>query len=154
VINERTGESGPLGTFQVDNRQTLGTSPWQIRSVCRLSTWKVPNGPLSPVLSFITLSYPVVHSIEESVINERTGESGPLGTFQVDNRQTLLILGEFELVYIKALYGGSEAPPHRRPDSPSFRLYEVETYRQLRRAGMTGYQDGDGEALHFRRRGP
>ncbi|KAJ5250190.1 hypothetical protein N7489_000600 [Penicillium chrysogenum] len=48
------------------------------------------------------------------------------------------ILGEFELVYIKALYGGSEAPPHRRPDSPSFRLYEVAgmSHRETRYLSM------------------
>lgn len=48
------------------------------------------------------------------------------------------ILGEFELIYIKALYGGSEAPPHRRPDSPSFRLYEVAgmSHRETRYLSM------------------
>ncbi|KAG0161231.1 hypothetical protein PDIDSM_8765 [Penicillium digitatum] len=35
------------------------------------------------------------------------------------------VLGEFELIYIKALYDGSENLPHRRADSRSFRLYEV-----------------------------
>ena len=48
------------------------------------------------------------------------------------------VLGEFELVYIKTLYGGSESPPHRRADSRSFRLYEVAgmSHRETRYLSM------------------
>ena len=48
------------------------------------------------------------------------------------------VLGEFELIYIKTLYGGSERPPHRRADSRSFRLYEVAgmSHRETRNLSM------------------
>ncbi|CAI7592641.1 unnamed protein product [Penicillium glandicola] len=50
------------------------------------------------------------------------------------------ILGEFEIIYIKSLYGGidSETPPHRRGDSKSFRLYEVAgmSHRETRYLSM------------------
>lgn len=34
---------------------------------------------------------PFVHSIEESIVKEGVGESAPLSTFQINDRQTLLI---------------------------------------------------------------
>lgn len=48
------------------------------------------------------------------------------------------VLGEFELIYIKTLYGGSETSPHRRDDSRSFRLYEVAgmSHRETRYLSM------------------
>lgn len=48
------------------------------------------------------------------------------------------VLGEFELIYIKTLYGGHERPPHRRADSRSFRLYEVAgmSHRETRYLSM------------------
>ncbi|CAI7674640.1 unnamed protein product [Penicillium discolor] len=52
--------------------------------------------------------------------------------------KTIEVLGEFELIYIKTLYGGSETPPHRRADSRSFRLYEVAgmSHRETRYLSM------------------
>ncbi|KAJ5800150.1 uncharacterized protein N7518_002218 [Penicillium psychrosexuale] len=48
------------------------------------------------------------------------------------------IIGEFELIYIKALYGGKKEPSHRRADSKSFRLYEVAgmSHRETRYLSM------------------
>lgn len=48
------------------------------------------------------------------------------------------VLGEFELIYIKALYGGKKEPSHRRADSKSFRLYEVAgmSHRETRYLSM------------------
>ncbi|KAJ5356644.1 hypothetical protein N7517_011253 [Penicillium concentricum] len=55
--------------------------------------------------------------------------------------KTIEILGEFELIYSKTLYGGigGERPPHRRPDSRSFRLYEVAgmSHRETRYLSMS-----------------